>query len=143
MKQINKIYGLFLALFLLWSCNDQFLEKAPLDELTDENFWQTELQVKNAANACYWALIGKDLPINISEGLSDNAPWYTMTSWRQIGSGLYGSDFSLLNTRYRDSYRQLRRCNHFLNNYQRATSVDPVLLEQYAAEVKFLRAFIY
>lgn len=133
-----------LALFpILLSCNDSFLEKAPLDELSDENFWESELQVKNAANACYWALIGKDLPLNISEGLSDNAPWYTMSGWRQIGSGIYGSDFSLLNTRFRDSYRQLRRCNHFLNNYQRATSVDPEILEKYAGEVRFLRAFIY
>lgn len=138
----NIINYLILGLFLA-SCNDAFLEKAPLDELTDENFWQTELQVKNAANACYWGLIGKDLPINISEGLSDNAPWYTMTTWRQIGSGLYGSDFSVLNTRYRDSYRQLRRCNHFLANYERATTVDPKILEQYAGEVQFLRAFIY
>ena len=144
MKRRNNIfYLLFITLFILSSCNDDFLEKAPLDELTDENFWESELQVKNAANACYWALIGKDLPINMSEGLSDNALWYTLTGWRQIGSGLYGSDFSLLNTRFRDSYRQLRRCNHFLNNYQRATSVDPEILERYAAEVRFLRAFIY
>lgn len=144
MKPTNiLIFTLFLTFFLFTSCNDQFLEKAPLDELTDENFWQSELQVKNAANACYWGLIGKDLPINVSEGLSDNAPWYTLTSWRQIGSGLYGSDFSLLDSRYRDSYRQLRRCNHFLNNYERAVNVDQALLEQYAAEVRFLRAFIY
>jgi hypothetical protein len=144
MKRRNNIfYLLFITLFIFTSCNDDFLEKAPLDELTDENFWESELQVKNAANACYWALIGKDLPINMSEGLSDNALWYTLTGWRQIGSGLYGSDFSLLNTRFRDSYRQLRRCNHFLNNYQRATSVDPEILERYAAEVRFLRAFIY
>ena len=132
-----------MFIMMLASCNDSFLEKAPLDELTDENFWESELQVKNAANACYWGLIGKDLPINMSEGLSDNAPWYVLTSWRQIGSGLYGSDFSLLNTRYRDSYRQLRRCNHFLKNYKRATSVDEKILEQYASEVRFLRAFIY
>src|SRR5690554_3513486 len=103
MKRRNNIfYLLFITLFILSSCNDDFLEKAPLDELTDENFWESELQVKNAANACYWALIGKDLPLNMSEGLSDNALWYTLTGWRQIGSGLYGSDFSLLNTRFRD-----------------------------------------
>lgn len=140
----NGITRLILLLPILLSCNDSFLDRAPLDELSDENFWESELQVKNAANACYWALVGKDLPINMSEGLGDNAPWYTMTSWRQIGSGLYGSDFSLLNTRYKDSYRQIRRCNHFLNNYQRAAStVDPEILEQYAAEVRFLRSFVY
>lgn len=143
MKQ-NIIYSLLLVLSgFLFSCNDSFLEKAPLDELTDENFWESELQVKNAANACYWALIGKDLPINISEGLGDNAPWYQQTAWRQIGSGLYGSDFSTLNTRYKDAYRQLRRCNYFLKNYQRATSVNQETLDQYAAEVRFLRAFTY
>ncbi len=140
----NIIYSLILVLStLLFSCNDDFLERAPIDELTDENFWESEQHVKSAANACYWALIGKDLPINISEGMSDNALWYTLTGWRQIGSGLYGSDFSTLNTRFKDSYRQLRRCNYFLKNYQRATSVKPETLEQYAAEVRFLRAFTY
>lgn len=140
----NIIYSLILVLSsFLFSCNDSFLERAPLDELSDDNFWESELQIKNAANACYWALIGKDLPINISEGLSDNAPWYTMTGWRQIGSGLYGSDFSLLDTRYKDAYKQMRRCNYFLKNYERATTVDPKLLKQYAAEVRFLRAFTY
>lgn len=140
----NIIYILILILSsFLFSCNDSFLERAPLDELTDENFWESELQVKNAANACYWALIGKDLPVNILEALSDNAPWYTMTSWRQVGSGLYGSDFGILDTRYKDAYKQIRRCNHFLLNYKRATSVNPELLEQYAAEVRFLRAFSY
>lgn len=140
----NIIYSLILVLStLLFSCNDNFLERAPIDELTDENFWESEQHVKSAANACYWALIGKDLPINISEGMSDNALWYTLTGWRQIGSGLYGSDFSTLNTRFKDSYRQLRRCNYFLKNYQRATSVKPETLEQYAAEVRFLRAFTY
>lgn len=140
----NIIYSLILVLStFLFSCNDSFLERAPIDELTDENFWESEQHVKSAANACYWALIGKDLPINISEGLSDNALWYTLTGWRQIGSGLYGSDFAMLNTRFKDSYRQLRRCNYFLKNYQRATSVKSETLEQYAAEVRFLRAFTY
>lgn len=140
----NIIYSLILVLStLLFSCNDSFLERAPIDELTDENFWESEQHVKSAANACYWALIGKDLPINISEGMSDNALWYTLTGWRQIGSGLYGSDFSMLNTRFKDSYRQLRRCNYFLKNYQRAVSVKPEILAKYAAEVRFLRAFTY
>ncbi|WP_080905643.1 RagB/SusD family nutrient uptake outer membrane protein [Parabacteroides sp. Marseille-P3160] len=144
MKKNRILYSLIFALSaFLFSCNDSFLERAPLDELSDENFWETEQQIKNAANACYWALIGKDLPINISEGLSDNAPWYTMSGWRQIGSGLYGSDFSLLDTRYKDAYKQLRRCNYFLKNYKRATTVNDKVLEQYAAEVRFLRAFTY
>lgn len=138
----NIIYSLLLVLSVfLFSCNDGFLERKPVDALTDENFWESELQIKTAANACYWALIGKDLPINISEGLSDNAPWYQQTSWRQIGSGLYGSDFSTLDGRFKDAYKQLRRCNYFLKNYQRATTVSPKTLNQYGAEVRFLRAF--
>lgn len=135
---------LILALSaFLFSCNDSFLDRAPIDELTDENFWESEQHVENAANACYWALIGKDLPTNMSEGLSDNCPWYTMTGWRQISSGQYGSDFSTLNSQFKTFYRQLRRCNYFLKNYHRATSVKPEILESYAAEVRFLRAFTY
>ncbi|MDR1714574.1 MAG: RagB/SusD family nutrient uptake outer membrane protein [Prevotella sp.] len=142
-KNITYIF-IFVFSAILFSCNDDFLEKAPLDELTDANFWESELQVKNAANGCYWTLIGKDMMINISEGLSDNALWYTLSGWRQVGSGLYGSDFSTLDSRYKDAYKQLRRCNYFLANYKRAEGVvDTKKLDQYAGEVRFLRAFIY
>ena len=56
MKKLYYISVLFSL--LLFSCNDSFLDRPPLDELTDDNYWQTEQHVINAANACYPVLIG-------------------------------------------------------------------------------------
>ena len=69
MKNINKntsrrsflkkttLYGLgtmalppFLASFLT-GCEDDFLDRQPLDSITDVSFWKTEEQLKLAVNA--------------------------------------------------------------------------------------------
>lgn len=141
MKKILFLTG-FVFSMLLIACNDDFLERPPLDQLTDANYWQTEQHVRDAANAGYSGLIGKDM-INVGEGLGDNVMWYQLTSFRQIGSGLYGSDLSLLNTRWNAGYSEIRKANYFLENYNRATSVAVEKRERYAAEVKFHRAFQY
>lgn len=77
--------SLLLGSLALTGCNDAFLNRTPLDELTDENFWKTEAHVKSVANACYNHLIGKDI-INY-EALGDDALWYNNSGYRQIGSG--------------------------------------------------------
>jgi len=136
------ILGIIACIFGLYSCNDSFLERPPVKDLTDENYWDTEQQVKSAINACYPSLIGKDF-VNYGELLGDNTMWYQLNSWRMIGSGLYGSDFGTLNSNWTSFYTKIRRCNYFLENYQRAVAVSPHILEKYAGEAKFLRAFNY
>jgi hypothetical protein len=140
---MKRIYNyLFLAILALTACNDDFLDRTPLDKVTDDKFWETEDHVRAAANAGYAGLIGKDM-INMGECLADNVMWYQLNAWRQIGSGLYGSDLSTLNSRWSDSYTYIRRANYFLENYNRAVSVPVEIRERYAAEVKFHRAFQY
>ncbi|HEX3008789.1 MAG TPA: RagB/SusD family nutrient uptake outer membrane protein [Bacteroidales bacterium] len=140
---MKRIYNyLFLAILALTACNDDFLDRTPLDKVTDDKFWETEDHVRAAANAGYAGLIGKDM-INMGECLADNVMWYQLNAWRQIGSGLYGSDLSTLNSRWSDSYTYIRRANYFLENYNRAVSVPVEVRERYAAEVKFHRAFQY
>ena len=50
---MKKIYivSILLSAFLLGSCEDDFLERAPMDKITDENFWQTEEQLELAVDA--------------------------------------------------------------------------------------------
>lgn len=133
--------SLLLGSLALTGCNDAFLNRTPLDELTDENFWKTEAHVKSVANACYNHLIGKDI-INY-EALGDDALWYNNSGYRQIGSGAYGSDLSILNSQWEKFYRGIRECNYFLENYNRAEAVSTETRERYAAEVKFIRAYQY
>ena len=47
------IFALGLASMLLPSCNDDFMERYPLDEITDESFWKTETDMKLMLNSLY------------------------------------------------------------------------------------------
>lgn len=140
MKKIY--YSLFVVImFAFNACNDDFLERPPLDELTDSNYWKTEQHVINAANACYPGFIGKDI-INM-DCLGEDLIWYQDKSWRAISSGEYGSSFGTLNSQWNSCYTALYRCHYFLENYNKAEAVSKDVRERYASEVKVIRAFQY
>ena len=43
MKNLTKnIIRSFAVLFLIIGCNDEFLERTPLDEISNSSFWNTE-----------------------------------------------------------------------------------------------------
>ncbi|EGJ72229.1 RagB/SusD domain-containing protein [Bacteroides coprosuis DSM 18011] len=142
MKILKYILGITACLFSLTSCNDSFLDRPPMDELTDNVFWQSEQQVKSAANACYDGLEGKGI-INYGEIPGDNVMWYRNMNWKQIGAGQYGPDLPTINSRWNQYYSRIRKCNYFLDNYERAVMVDGEKLERFAAEVRTIRAFVY
>lgn len=54
MKNIK--YSLILALFLFSACDDEFLDKYPLDSVTHETYWETESQLRAALYPCYEGL---------------------------------------------------------------------------------------
>ena len=62
---------LLCAAFVLPGCNDSFLDRIPLDELTDETYWETEEHLILASNACINYLRGKSRSVDM-EFLGDN-----------------------------------------------------------------------
>ena len=138
-----KKYLIILATLLtILSCNDDFLERPPLDTLTNENFWQSEAHLVSAANALYTAMNGKDL-LNMFESMGETAPWAITTAYRTIGGGNYSTDISQINNIWVRAYYNIGRCNYFLNNYKRAVTVSENIRERYAAEAYFFRAYDY
>ncbi|MGI5975356.1 MAG: RagB/SusD family nutrient uptake outer membrane protein [Paludibacter sp.] len=136
------IYILITIMALLPACNDDFLERPPLDTLTNENFWQSETHLVSAANALYSAMNGKDV-LNVFESMGEMAPWAITTAYRTIGGGNYATDITQVNNIWVRAYYNIGRCNYFLNNYQRAVKVSDKIRERYAAEAYFFRAFDY
>ncbi|MBP8944847.1 MAG: RagB/SusD family nutrient uptake outer membrane protein [Paludibacteraceae bacterium] len=134
------IIGLFLG--VLFSCNDDFLDRAPHDRLTNENFWQNEEHLISAANALYTALKGKDI-LNMFEAMGESAPWAVATAYRTIGGGNYTTDIVQINNIWTNAYYNIGRCNYFLNNYNRAVKVKESIRNRYAAEAYFFRAYDY
>jgi len=53
MKTINKITAFFILALVLVSCNDDFLDVPPQDQLVDETYWTSEGNVKTFAYGFY------------------------------------------------------------------------------------------
>lgn len=138
MKNI-KILTLCTALAFT-ACDDGFLDREPLDAVTDVSYWKTEEQIELAANGCYAYIKAKNT-VDL-ENLGDNTLWPSVTSYQQISSGNYNSELGTVNTEWASQYEGIRRCNHFLANYEQAV-MDEELKARYAAEVRFIRAYLY
>ena len=136
------IITLLGALFVFSGCNNAFLDRIPLDELTDETYWETEEHLILAANACINYLRDKSNSVDM-EFLSDNVYRERSSSYKTISSGNFTSDLSTINSEWARDYDGIRRCNHFLENYQRAEKVPLLVRERYAAEARFMRAYNY
>ncbi|PKA97744.1 putative outer membrane starch-binding protein [Flavobacteriaceae bacterium MAR_2009_75] len=156
MKTYKKIYNFFIGAVVacaIWSCDDDFLEKNPLDSLSSETFWQTEDHVVTGLAGVYATLTDNYLGYErvYFECLSDNAAnalpnfeqrfLYEMT----IGA-LSAVSGGALNNMFLQPYKAVTACNYFLANADNALE-DPLLtendLEVYKAEVRFVRALAY
>lgn len=134
-------YGLAGILMLFTSCQEDFLDRAPVDQLTNENFWETEEQLVLAANALYANVKAKNT-VDM-ENMGDNTLWPSSTQYQQIGSGNYGPDQATLNTEWTTQYRGVRQANSFIENYHKANLQDPAVGERLAAEVRVIRGLMY
>lgn len=139
MKNIVK-FSLVLSLILLSSCDDDFLDRAPLDLITNETFWETEEHLVLAVNAIYGNI--KEKNTVDMENMGDNTIWPSTTSYQLIGSGNFGNDLGTLNTEWRTQFSAVRQANAFLENYDRA-DVPEARKEELAAEVRVIRALGY
>lgn len=52
-KYMIKISVIFFAILIFYSCNDEFLERYPLDEVSNETFWNTEHDLSVYNNSLY------------------------------------------------------------------------------------------
>ena len=139
---IHKFPLLLVLLIVLTSCNDDFLDREPMDTLTNANFWKSEDHLISAANVLYAGLTGKDM-LNYFEIMGESAIWAVPTAYRTIGGGNYSTDIGQLNSIWVRSFQNISRCNYLLENYNRATAVPVKVRERYAAEAYFFRAFTY
>ena len=142
MKKLIYILLSAAAMVSISSCNDDFLDRMPKDEMTDDNFWQTEEHLVQVANTFTAALQGKYW-LNITEIMADSAPWAVTTAFRTIGAGNFTTETSQINSLWVTAYTGIGRVNYFLNNYHRAESVKEEVRERYAAEAYFYRAYNY
>ena len=161
---MKKIAYLVIATALvgLSACNDSFLDREPITDLNNSKFWKSETDLIVYNNGIYNEMATNNYPYfrgNASgaaeskwasfmgmEAVSDNFATTdgNLNTWLTIGSGKNVIPAGATTTTG-NSWRWgfLYRCNFFLENYEKATSVPENVRNQYAGEVYFWRAWFY
>ncbi|MDR2815377.1 MAG: RagB/SusD family nutrient uptake outer membrane protein [Proteiniphilum sp.] len=149
MKKIQYIAIAALMLFTTVSCNDEFMEKRPLDKINDGYYWKSVNDLKLYVNNLY----------NRNDLLARDDGWATMGphGWDATD----GSDTEIYfkyNTRLNgentipdngngwgtSDWEALRDINYFLDNYKKVEeTAGEEAVKQYVGEALFFRAIFY
>ncbi|KQC29806.1 RagB/SusD family nutrient uptake outer membrane protein [Flagellimonas eckloniae] len=141
MKNIFKTFVL-CSLICLSSCDDDFLERTPLDTITEASFYKTPQDLRTAANAFYADLPGwqsTSVGFNVLPDMSEDMGTAENPSNRLSGISL-DVPTSASNTVW--SFDEVRETNFFLDRSLQAEG-DEVLINQYRGEGFFFRAYHY
>lgn len=149
------ILALGVTATLLPSCNDDFMERYPLDEITDESFWKSETDLKMMLNSLYPLYI-----IGHKSGWADSDTYpFGVTGSPLMYADVYsdncvrtGNEFSSLAgelvvpTSAGEStgwyWWNLRKVNFFLTHYNKA-ELSQEKKNAYAGEAYFFKAWEY
>jgi hypothetical protein len=157
MKKYNYISkslrGLFvLPIFLLFSCQNDFLEITPKYFLTEGDFYKTENDFQQAVIGVYGKLQQFTLQADIlQEGISDNTTYDNQLDQSFLGSeNQYGfidqwnmnSAAGTISSSWNLIYGAVKDCNFALANLENA-NIEEAVAKQVEGELKFLRAYFY
>lgn len=132
MKKIKLALAATLVVTLLSGCNDSFLERYPLDQLTSETFWVSENDL-STYTATLYSHVPNHWDVLWGDEISDNmAP----ATYDETAAGLHLAETGTWDWEY------LRKCNFFLDHYNKA-EVEEAVKNEYAAEVRLFRAWFY
>lgn len=143
-----KVLSMIALTAVFTGCSEDFLDKQPLDEISDATFWRNESDAMLALTGCYdidayWAgqdffngisLLWLDLmagegsekeryPDNVTDGTLNSGYWVTSSYWS-------------------NTYRKIARCNNFLDHID-GIDMDAQKKAMIKAEVRTLRAYCF
>jgi hypothetical protein len=135
MKNIYII--LIISLFTVIACNDDYLEKVPLDEISDAKFWKSGTDVEMYANQFYPTLMDARLVWYRDDNFSDNQTPSSRNSytWGEYTVPSSGGGWG------KSDWLQIRRCNYALDRIANMNSDAGVLKAE--GEIRFFKAFFY
>lgn len=158
-KYINKLSLLFIASVGVLSCNDEFLERTPLDQISNASFWNTENDLAVYNNYFYHLnqddaklpiLMGHDVGFDSHrhsylhmDGFSDNtAPRHSRhNNYQKVRAGKHSVPSSPFWYGYR-GWDFLRALNVGIANYDKA-DVSAAVKGHYSGEARLFRAWFY
>ena len=149
MKKIIIIIVVFLGLFFASSC-DKELDQASPNDVSTNQFWNTESDAQEGVNSIY-AMFYKDglwarwiyfrLDLTSDEGYSVS-PWTELADWTRFNYINYNFWEGNVVT-WRDTYKAIYRCNQVLTNVPNIPFQNEEDKKKVLAQAKFFRALHY
>ena len=130
--KLKNIVSFVIFAIGLYSCNDDYLDKEPLSEITAEGFFNTEADLKLYTNGFYRMF--PNTSIYNGESITDNII-ENQLSEEMRGARLVPTSGGGWNWKY------LRDINFFLENYEK--SEDENAKSHYGGVARFFRAYFY
>lgn len=129
----NLIFLFLIFSFGFVACNDSYLEKYPLDKISDKVFLNSAADIKLFANQFY-PDIEPNMYVFRDDDCSDNLVAYTRNSyiWNESVVPQTGGGWS---------WDKIRSCNYALVRIANLTKNTDVL--RYEAEIRFFKSFFY
>lgn len=143
MKKIHYIIAIFLLGTLVYSCDEEYLERAPLDQISDADFWQSQNDLELFLNGFYDQFPGWDPSGGGMAATKDFGTDITLYSPNRI-PGLSRHLDGVTNVPASGggwSWGNIRNINYYLANADRVA--DGPLKDHYIGEGHFLRAWFY
>jgi len=135
LEAMKKIVYTIILLLVASGCNDDFLERYPLSEVSPQTYFKTENELETYINSLYSYL--PTTSIFQDDTQSDNlAP----KAFNQVVAGQHQVETDAGPAGWTWGY--LRDVNFFLENYSRA-QVEPAVKNHYAGIARFFRAWSY
>ena len=144
MKSIKILLAGSIMLATLVACNDDFMDRFPTTDISDQNFWHSARDMELYCNGLYTYIKGHGTghersPMLSGDNQSDNmAP----QDYDKVAAGEHIVPESSNNNNNEWSWTFIRKCNYFLARYQQA-EINQEEKDAYAAEVYFFKAWDY
>lgn len=137
MKKIFII--IIISLFAIMSCdiNNEFMERYPLDKISDANFWNSASDIEMFANQFYTKLYDFRLAWYVEDNFGDNQVPRTRNSltWNDYTVPSSGGGWA------KSDWIDIRSCNYALVRIADMTKIPAVLEKE--GEIRFFKSFFY
>ena len=150
---MKKLIIFFFTIIALGSCQDDFLDKKPLDAVSDEDVWSDIYLAEAFLNNIY-SVRGYDGYSRRHEtwcygcfmldaGSDDGKNSFTWTEAEKLNLNTFTTEDAPLANTWADMYRQIRNTNLFLSRIDNVANGEASAKDILKGEAKFLRAFFY
>ncbi|MFH5884487.1 RagB/SusD family nutrient uptake outer membrane protein [Halalkalibaculum sp. DA3122] len=147
----KQFFFLFCIAVIVTSCDDQILNKKPLDQISEEDLWNDPALVESYVNDIYQGVGHGFFAVNVSSGVDETIITHGWNDTPIKQSNMTPDELGLFGDgavapfdhfHWDDLYGNIRSINVFLENIGESP-VEQSLKDRLTGEVHFLRAYFY